>query len=86
MRLNELERFDTVTIQCHDNPDPDALASAFGLYRYFTQKDREVRIIYSGPYQIRKSNLILMISELKIPVSYYPADAGRINGLLLTVD
>lgn len=86
MQLNELERFDTVTIQCHDNPDPDALASAFGLYRYFTSQNKTARIIYSGPYRIRKSNLLLMISELKIPVSYYPADSGRISGLLLTVD
>ncbi len=38
MRLSELDRFETVTIQCHDNPDPDALASAFGLYKYFFSK------------------------------------------------
>ena len=35
MKLNELNCFDKITIQCHDNPDPDALASAFGLYAFF---------------------------------------------------
>ena len=86
MQLNELNRFDKITVQCHDNPDPDALASAFGLYSYFKKNGKDVRIIYSGPYRIKKSNLLLMIRELEIPVSYYPADSGRIDGLLITVD
>ena len=86
MRLQDLESFNNITIQCHDNPDPDALASAFGLYKYFRHKNIEVRIIYSGPYKIRKSNLLLMIKELDIPVSYFPDGSGRIEGLLLTAD
>ena len=86
MRLSDLERFENITIQCHDNPDPDALASAFGLYRYFSQKGKNVRIIYSGKFKIGKSNLMLMIKELEIPVSYYAADNGDVDGLLLTVD
>ncbi len=86
MRLCDLDKYERITIQCHDNPDPDALASAFGLQRYFEQKGKSARIIYSGQFKIRKSNLMLMIKELDIPVSYYPADKGRIEGLLLTVD
>ncbi len=86
MRLKDLDSFKEITIQCHDNPDPDALASAYGLYKYFKSSGKDVRIIYSGNFRIRKSNLLLMIKELNIPVSYYPADAGKINGLLLTAD
>ena len=86
MRLKDLNRFDNITIQCHDNPDPDALASAFGLYKYFKQSGNNVRIIYSGPFKIRKSNLLLMIKELDIPVSYYSPNSGKIDGLLLTAD
>ena len=78
MKLSELDIFDNITIQCHDNPDPDALASAFALYRYFKGKGKNVCIIYSGKFKIRKSNLMLMIKELEIPVTYYPADKGRI--------
>jgi phosphoglycolate phosphatase len=58
MRLSDLEGYDKITIQCHDNPDPDALASAFGLYRYFSGKGIKAQIIYSGKFKIRKSNLI----------------------------
>ena len=86
MRLKDLEKFNTITIQCHDNPDPDALASAYGLYRYFKENGKDVRIIYSGPFKIRKSNLLLMINELKIPISYHAAGEGKIDGLLITVD
>ncbi|MCR5002281.1 MAG: DHH family phosphoesterase [Lachnospiraceae bacterium] len=86
MRLDDLASFDRITIQCHDNPDPDALASAFGLYRFFSKKGRDVSIIYSGPFKITKPNLLLMIKELDIPVSYYPPEKGKIEGLLLTAD
>ncbi len=86
MLLKDLLEYNKIMIQCHDNPDPDALASAFGLYRYFINNGKDVSIIYSGPYRIRKSNLLLMINELNIPVSYHPAGSEKIEGLLITVD
>lgn len=89
MRLKDLETFSTITIQCHDNPDADALASGFGLYCYFQSKGIETRLIYSGRNQIQKSNLKLMIEELQLPVEYWkPVHRGvlRVEGLLITVD
>ncbi|MBQ7372108.1 MAG: DHH family phosphoesterase, partial [Blautia sp.] len=86
MKLKELLTYDDIVIQCHDNPDADAMGSAYGLYCYFKEKDpqKDVRIIYSGDYQIEKSNLKLMIQELEIPIAYVselvPPD------LLITVD
>ncbi|MCR4739857.1 MAG: DHH family phosphoesterase [Lachnospiraceae bacterium] len=77
MRLKDLLKYDEITIQCHDNPDPDAIASAFGLYKYFTLKGKKARIVYSGPLKITKSNLLLMISELEIPVSYVPSKHAK---------
>ena len=38
MILSDLIVYDDITIQPHDNPDPDALASALGLYKYFEDK------------------------------------------------
>lgn len=70
MRLKDLEGFDPIVIQCHDNPDADALASGFGLYRYFSSIGKKVRFVYSGRFPIRKSNLVLMLNELQIPVEY----------------
>lgn len=99
MKLRELERFNPITIQCHDNPDADALASGFGLYSYFKQKGKDVRFIYAGKNRIRKKNLTMMVNKLDIPVTYledipngtYPEmermqNGWKIKGLLITVD
>ena len=89
MTLQDLDRFDSVTIQCHDNPDADALASGYGLYCYFKEKGREVRLVYSGRNKIQKSNLVLMIEKLHIPVEYMKPEENaklQVGGLLITVD
>lgn len=86
MRLNELEVYEPITVQCHDNPDGDALASGFGLYRYFKSKGKVVRLIYSGANRIQKTNLKLMVEKLAIPVEYVPKSGAKLPGLLITVD
>lgn len=84
MRLSELTTFKNIIIQCHDNPDADALASGFALYSYFNEKEIPCRFVYSGKNQITKSNLVLMIKELEIPISYV-REIGEVD-LLITVD
>lgn len=89
MRLADLEHYNKITIQCHDNPDADSLASGYGLYCYFRSKDKDVRLVYSGRTQIQKSNLTLMVDKLKLPVEYvHPGEGAGIpvEGLLITVD
>lgn len=89
MRLSDLECYKKITIQCHDNPDADALASGFGLYCYFSSKGIETRLVYSGKNQIQKANICLMVDKLNIPVEYIPRNAEdpyRVEGLLITVD
>ena len=89
MRLADLEKFEKITIQCHDNPDADALASGYGIYCYFRSKKKDVRLVYSGRNQIQKSNLRLMVDKLKLPVEYVSAENGQavaVEGLLITVD
>ncbi|MCQ2543940.1 MAG: DHH family phosphoesterase [Lachnospiraceae bacterium] len=86
MRLSELHKFNDITIQTHDNPDPDAIASAFGLYKYFTSIGKNAQIVYSGRARIQKSNLILMIKECDIPITYVDANAFHVKDLLITVD
>ena len=68
MRLSDLEKFEKITIQYHDNPDADALASGYGLFCYFKAKGKDVRLVYSGRNKITKSNLRLMVEKLEIPV------------------
>lgn len=86
MKLKELEAFNPITIQCHDNPDADALASGFALYTWLKEKGKEVRLIYAGLNRIRKSNLTLMVNKLNIPVTYLEDTKTPIKGLLITVD
>ena len=42
MYLNELDQYDSITIQAHDNPDADAIASGYALYVYFQAKGKNV--------------------------------------------
>ena len=87
MKLQDLEQYNPITIQCHDNPDADAIASGFGLFCYFESKGKDVRLVYSGKNKIQKSNLVLMIDMLEIPIQYIDAEQKEYcKGLLLTVD
>lgn len=89
MRLKDLEGFNPITIQCHNNPDADAIGSGYGLYCYFKDLGKDVRLVYSGPNQITKSNLRLMIEKLNIPIEYIdPSNEEnlKVSGLLITTD
>lgn len=86
MILKDLEQFNSITIQAHDNPDPDALASAYGLYKYFSSKGKDVEIVYSGRNKIQKANLILLIQQCEIPVKYVNDYSYKTKELLITVD
>ncbi|SKC08333.1 nanoRNase/pAp phosphatase, hydrolyzes c-di-AMP and oligoRNAs [Lachnospiraceae bacterium] len=85
MELKELLKFDDIVIQCHDNPDADALSSGYALYWYFKHHGKKVRFIYRGRNPVNKSNLRIMIDELNVPVSYEP-DFSEKPKLLITVD
>jgi phosphoglycolate phosphatase len=85
MRLSDLLKFDDIVIQCHDNPDADALASGFALYCYFEKEGKTPQFIYRGNNHIVKSNLTIMVEDINIPVSYEP-DFDREPELLVTCD
>ena len=85
LTLNDLLKYDDIVIQCHDNPDADALASGFALQWFFHKKGKDARFIYRGSKKIRKSNLVIMLNELEIPISYEP-DYSHKPELLITVD
>lgn len=88
MRLQELEKFNPITIQCHDNPDADTIACGYALYSYFADKGHDVKLIYSGKNQVQKCNLILMLEKLDIPLVYISPEETTtyLNGLLIMVD
>ena len=85
LRLEEFLKYDKIVIQCHDNPDADAIASGYALYTYFNEHGKDVRFIYRGRFTIKKSNLLLMIQELRIPIEYVP-DYNKVVDILIVVD
>ena len=86
MKLKDLCSYRSIVIQCHDNPDPDAVASGFALYRYFSlDPDKQVLLVYAGKYFIQKSNLLMMIERLDIPL-FHVETLPEAPELLITVD
>lgn len=84
-RLNELLWADNIVIQCHNDPDADALASGWGLYKYFMSKGKNVRLVYGGRAPVSKKNLQLMTDLLGIPAKYITSLDPEPD-LLLTAD
>ncbi len=84
MNLKTLHKYDDIIIQIHDNPDADAVGSGYAIYRYFLSIGKNVRLVYSGRNKIAKSNILLMISSLEIPLEYVTQLTKP--ELLITVD
>ena len=82
--LTKLLQYKKICIQCHNNPDSDTIASAFGIYRYLEKHGIEASIIYGGLEEIKKNALTTMIQECGIPISY--VDTLPECELLLLVD
>ena len=85
MRLSELLCYKKIYIQCHDNPDADTIASGYALYRYFTDMGKETVLFYGGKFKIHKSNLVLMVQELDIPIEHRDVRVLE-DDLLILVD
>ena len=84
MKLSDLEKYNRIVVQVHDDPDADAVGSGYAIYRYFLSKGKDVRLVYGGRNAISKSNMKLMIKELEIPIEYVSElDCPE---LLITVD
>lgn len=84
MRLSELLNYQDIVIQCHDNPDADAIASGFGVYTYLKDHNKNVRLVYSGRNKLQKANLCLMVETLDIPITHVESLASP--DLVITVD
>ena len=81
--LSDLSNHNNITIQCHDNPDVDTIASAFALYSYFKHIGIFAKIIYSGKFEITKANLLEMILRLEIPLEYVNAENIKYGTLVI---
>ena len=68
--LNQLLKYKNVCIQCHNSPDADALAAAYGVYTYLKLHDIKASIIYGGEREIQKKDLLYMLNICEIPAEY----------------
>ncbi len=84
MKLSSLLDYNSIVIQCHDNPDADAICSGYVLYSYFKSHGKKVRFIYSGNFEISKSNLVYLIKKLHIPIEYVTSLKSKPDLLLMT--
>lgn len=66
MKLSDLLIFNPILVQCHDNPDADAIASGYALYVYFKEMGKDVRFVYGGNKPVTKANLTMLIDYLEI--------------------
>lgn len=83
--LEQLLAHEHVAIQCHDNPDADSIASAFGLYSYFKAQGKRVVMFHGGRNPVSKPNLVKMLALLHIPLEHFPEERAW-PGLLITAD
>lgn len=87
----ELEKLFDLATSCREsvilirgNPDPDAIASAFGLIELLGSSDCEISIVYTGEFS-RPSNRLL-VKLLEIPIRQLETDAELDDLALFMVD
>ena len=68
--LSSLLNNGKIVIKCRDNPDADAIASAFAVYVFLTSGGGRAEIVYYGRFPITKPNLLEMIQKLDIPIEF----------------
>ena len=84
MKLSELLAYNEIVIQCHDSPDADSIASGYGVFCYLKKNGKNPRLVYGGDRKVTKTNLLLMIKLLEIPLEHI-AELKKPE-LLITVD
>lgn len=94
--LQKLLSYKNICIQCHNNPDADAIGASFGVQCFLKKHGIDSCIVYGGAPAIKKSCLKMMVRECGIEifnVSALPAhdlvlyvDCQRGNGNVQTFD
>ena len=96
MKLSQLLEFNNIIVQCHNNPDADALAAGLAVVKYLKSHKKNVKFVYGGNFEIAKSNLKLMLADLDIKIHHVryqeqlsellDIDADENPDVIITVD
>ncbi len=88
MNLKQLIAFlknqDTIYIQPHDFPDPDAVATSYGLQQLLAKTGIQSDIIYHGDMQ--RNALLKMVHTLDIPLIKFQENVLEKEAKILIVD
>lgn len=81
-----VEHYDSVMVQCHNNPDADTIASGFAIQTYLREKlNIQAKLVYSGKYRYG-SNIEKMVRLLDIELEYIENTNDIPIDLLILVD
>jgi len=83
--LQNITRFKSIVIQCHDIPDADAICSGFALQCWLRSVGSDATLVYSGNAQITKPSLLMLLDMLDIEL-HYVEELPSETDLLITVD
>lgn len=83
--LEKFLQYKKICIQCHNNPDADTLASAYGVYCFLYDRGIKAEIMYGGAQQIKKYNIKYMIKHCGIPIRHVE-QLPEATELLLIID
>ncbi len=79
-----LENKSGIYIQTHNFPDPDAVASAYGLQKFLEHFNIQSTIVYDG--NVSKINLVKMIEVLKIEMCHIKDVDMKADDCIVLVD
>lgn len=82
VHLKKLLQYDGVVVQCHNIPDVDTVATGFALYCFFRDHEIPVRLVYAGPAEISKPNIVEFIRMLQIPIVYIGREVKHVEELM----
>jgi phosphoglycolate phosphatase len=85
MELKEFGGYGHIVIQCHDNPDADAIGSGFAIQCFLRSLGARVDLIYGGAAEISKPSLLMLLEMLKIEIAHVQ-QLPQSTELLITVD
>lgn len=85
LKLEDLLQFTQITIQCHDDPDADAIASGFAVLEYLKSQGKAPRLVYSGKDPISKADLLKMCELFQIHPEHVPDPQTEAPAELLVV-